>query len=77
MFVLVFLTETNCSRAALNEPINGALACSEWTHGQMCNMQCNKGFDIPNIGDGMFVCGRSTGQWKPPGKVPDCNSKFD
>ena len=44
-------------------------------HGQMCQMQCGDGYDIPNIGDGMFVCGRSTGKWKPPGKVPDCDSK--
>ncbi|XP_053382454.1 uncharacterized protein LOC123540032 [Mercenaria mercenaria] len=72
-----FCKETNCSRDALNEPINGALACSQWTHGQMCQMQCNNGYDIPNIGDGLYVCGRSTGKWRPSGKVPDCDTKID
>lgn len=59
----------------MNEPLNGALACSEWTHGQMCQMQCEADFDIPNIGDGLFVCGRSNGQWRPSHQVPDCESK--
>ncbi|XP_060568379.1 uncharacterized protein LOC132726983 [Ruditapes philippinarum] len=72
-----FCKETNCSRDALNEPVNGALACSQWTHGQMCQMQCGAGYDIPNIGDGLYVCGRSTGKWRPSGKVPDCDTKLD
>ncbi|XP_060578614.1 sushi, von Willebrand factor type A, EGF and pentraxin domain-containing protein 1-like isoform X2 [Ruditapes philippinarum] len=72
-----FCKETNCSRDALNEPVNGALACSQWTHGQMCQMQCGAGYDIPNIGDGLFVCGRSTGKWRPSAEVPDCDTKLD
>ncbi|XP_060576876.1 sushi, von Willebrand factor type A, EGF and pentraxin domain-containing protein 1-like [Ruditapes philippinarum] len=76
MYHYYHFVETNCSRAALGEPLNGALACSEWTHGQMCQMQCESGYDIPYIGLGFFVCGRSDGKWRPTNNVPDCDVKM-
>ncbi|XP_052249805.1 sushi, von Willebrand factor type A, EGF and pentraxin domain-containing protein 1-like [Dreissena polymorpha] len=66
-----FCKETNCTQ--LREPKNGAIACSEWTYGQMCLMMCQKGFDVPANIDGQFVCGTSTGLWRPSHIVPDCN----
>lgn len=69
-------TETNCSREALVAPKNGALACSQWTHGELCQMQCQQGFDIPAISNnGLFVCGKSTGLWLPSAFVPSCSRK--
>ncbi|XP_052801058.1 uncharacterized protein LOC128231848 isoform X3 [Mya arenaria] len=68
-----FCKETNCTK--LREPLNGAISCSGWTYGQMCIMQCQKGFDVPASIDGQFVCGTSTGKWRPSSKVPNCNVK--
>ncbi|WAQ94483.1 LYAM2-like protein [Mya arenaria] len=62
--------------AGLREPLNGAISCSGWTYGQMCIMQCQKGFDVPASIDGQFVCGTSTGKWRPSSKVPNCNAYY-
>ncbi|WAQ94734.1 TSP2-like protein [Mya arenaria] len=68
-----FCNETNCNK--LREPLNGSISCSAWTYGQMCTMQCQEGFDVPASIDGQFVCGTSTGKWRPSSYVPNCNVK--
>ncbi|KAH3787397.1 hypothetical protein DPMN_165521 [Dreissena polymorpha] len=51
------------------------MSCSTWTYGQMCIMQCQKGYDVPASIYGEFVCGKSDGKWRPNDHVPDCNGK--
>ena len=70
----ILSSETDCPD--LPAPTNGALACSLWDHGHMCQLQCQDGFDVPIIRDGMFVCGKSDGHWRPDENVPDCNRKY-
>ncbi|XP_052226025.1 sushi, von Willebrand factor type A, EGF and pentraxin domain-containing protein 1-like isoform X2 [Dreissena polymorpha] len=67
-----FCKETNCTQ--LREPRNGAMSCSAWTYGQMCIMQCQKGYDVPASTYGEFVCGKSDGNWRPNDHVPDCSA---
>ncbi|XP_052777955.1 sushi, von Willebrand factor type A, EGF and pentraxin domain-containing protein 1-like [Mya arenaria] len=71
-----FCQETNCTD--LDPPLNGAMACSPWSHGQTCQMQCNEAWDVPYSHAGFFVCSLNDGLWTPLSSlpVPDCSRSF-
>ena len=73
---ILFVAGTNCTSPA--PPLNGALSCGGWEHGQMCQMQCNKNWDIPFRKNGHLVCTKADGIWMPADMIPlpDCSSIF-
>ena len=75
-------TVKDCS--PLYPPQNGALACSTWSNGPICQVQCNVNYDIPDSDPvlydpdrlgmmlGMFVCSTTDGIWKPKYIINNC-----
>ncbi|KAK3085610.1 hypothetical protein FSP39_006044, partial [Pinctada imbricata] len=57
-------------------PKNGALACDNWLGGQLCQLQCKKGYDVkPGFPFyDMLVCDVDKGTWGPKDflPLPDC-----
>ncbi|XP_048241876.1 uncharacterized protein LOC124144002 [Haliotis rufescens] len=65
-----FCKSTDCPK--LRSPINGAIVCDKWNHGRMCSMQCNHNYDVPRRVPSQYVCGMSTGKWRPHSVIQDC-----
>ncbi|XP_046329133.2 uncharacterized protein LOC124112963 [Haliotis rufescens] len=58
----------------LTPPSNGSLACDKIFAGEVCQVQCHTGNDIPAHSGGHtnFKCGLN-GDWMPVTQVPDCS----
>ena len=55
----------------LSPPLHGALACSTWNNGPICQLQCNDEYALPELAASLFYCSTLHGTWMPS-DVFDC-----
>ncbi|XP_048244805.1 sushi, von Willebrand factor type A, EGF and pentraxin domain-containing protein 1-like isoform X2 [Haliotis rufescens] len=60
----------------LDLPENGALACDANLASSFCSMHCNDKYDVPHTVPELYVCGYSTGTWRPESTVKDCSLEY-
>ena len=81
-FYLIIVSVIECP--SLEAPTNGALACTTWIKGRICQVECNEGYDISEVyatapagfGVGLYSCNTITGDWTPDPPAPECSGKL-
>ncbi|XP_077519184.1 sushi, von Willebrand factor type A, EGF and pentraxin domain-containing protein 1-like [Amblyomma americanum] len=51
-------------------PLNGALSCDHWLHGQICHPMCNEKFDFLEEPAEMYVCAKDRRWYTEPEGMP-------